>query len=65
MQITQDHSFKIYLCFMFFCFLFFFSIDFYHHQRTDRGEVVFIYFTFNLNEGDLSLNWQIQKATFV
>ena len=64
MQITQDHSFKIYLCF-FFVAVVFFKIDFYHHQRTDRGEVVFIYFTFNLNEGNLSLNWQIQKATFV
>ena len=64
MQITQDHSFKIYLCF-FFVVVVFFKIDFYHHQRTDRGEVVFIYFTFNLNEGNLSLNWQIQKATFV
>ena len=61
MQITQDHSFKIYLCF-FFVVVVVFLIDFYHHQRTDRGEVVFIYFTFNLNEGDLSLNWQIQKA---
>ena len=60
MQNTQDHSFKIYPCF--FNFFFF---DFYHHQRTDRGEVVFVYFTFKLNEGNLLLNWQIKNATFV
>ena len=60
MQITQDHSFKIYLFFFFFFFFYF-----YHHQRTDRREVDFAYFTFKLNEGNLSLNWQIHNTKFV
>ena len=62
-QIAQDLSFKIQLCSSLFLFLFFFFFLLYHHQRTDRGEVVLVVFTFKLNEGNLLLNWQIHRTT--